>query len=956
MHAPVDILQERADRHFKSLARMRENSGYPVFAMEHGLSVADIDRIKFILRSRRKAHSPQASDWLLWVIYATEVGYDYTGEEYWHSFEEQTPGWEFQDRNKIKAWFRKFQRTYSGVIPSGRWANHFTIITWPITHAILPVYLQRQFARALYDLRYRLAAMATLDPSTIGRLLAVNVHLPGPRFREFCQQEELVGRIVLALLGEEPSEGKQPIYPPTLQRIVADLDKVRSSREWLKETRLFVSDRFKGIGRGARPPIDRPPDGSPKRSEPDTSHLAIRPKVLLRHTGGGSWSVLLDVPSFRNVSTLNDDVHSFLKKTRCRLNGGKDMKPRGWLLSGNRKGVLQSWPDTAKPLIQLEEPHPTTDLLLEAECRLSPGPIWLFRIGIDGTAWEIMGHTVRPGCSYIVVTTREPPQAHEHMSLCNLNCDGVKSFRLAIPLHVSSDMTSWLGDLGLQVARTIRVWPTGLPGRGWDGEGSSEWLTTEAPCFGVSHDHPVDAYTLRLNDGSEILIQTDGTGAPLFVRLAPLLAGIHSLTVKARRSHDLEAVASSTPAEGFVQLTVREPEPWTPGVASHPGLIVTIDPSEPDLDMFWRNETRLSVIGPEGYAATLTVKLEAADGHLILMERVGAPFDLPITPEKWRRSFEQFLQRKEYAWSYLEAATGTLIIDGATLGSRSIVFEHDVEPVRWLARRSRNDILVRLVDDTGQEGTEAKVYFCSMERPLEMLPLAPDKALSGLVVDPPGSLFFAEHAGHLDTVVVGMVPTGAGLQSLGFFPSIAKLPRNPQALTNVLRLLARWQEARLSGFLINIRHRQVIDGILAALYESLCGQNWAEAEAQFRRNSKLPRTLENLKARIGKSPGFAAVLARNRSNIEENSDQRTLRFSDAAARYKVCKDRKLCEFALRLASQPEALSVLPVTELNTLFSEIESNPEILRGARLLALLTASHADGATTPALPGWQW
>ena len=617
---------------------------------------------------------------------------------------------------------------------------------------------------------------------------------------------------------------------------------------------------------------------------------------------------------------------------------------------------MQSWPDTTKPLVQFEQPHPTIDHLLETECRLNPGPNWLFRIGTDGTARQVIGRTIRPGYNYIVVKTRGPLQLREGMRPCNLNCEGVNSFRLSIPLHVSSEMTSWLGDLGLQVARTIRVWPAGLPGRGWDGEGSSEWLTTEAPCFGISHDHPVDAYMLRLNDGSEALIPTDGTGDPLFIRIAPLPTGTHYLTVTAYRNPALEAVASSPPAEGFVQLAVREPEPWTPGIASHPGLIVTIDPSEPDLDTFWRNDSRLTVMGPEGYAATLTVKLEASDGRKILMERVGAPFDLPITPDKWRRSFGQFLKRPDLFWSYLEAATGTLTIDGATLGCCSLVFEHDARPLRWLIRRSRNDIVVKLLDDTGQEGNAAKVFRCIMERPLEVSQIAPDTALSGLAVEPPGSLFFAERATYVDAVAVSTVPTTKGLQALGFSPSFSKLPRNSRALTDALRTLTRWQEARLSGFLINFRHRQVIDGILAALYEALCGQKWVEAEARFRSNPKSPQTLEDLKARVDKHPSFAAALTRSQSNIEGNSTQRTLWFSQVVARYMGRTDLQLCEFALRLASAPHALSVRHFSDLTALFSALANNPAILRGARLLALLTASDADEATIPSLPGWRW
>src|SRR5581483_5053510 len=146
------------------------------------------------------------------------------------------------------------------------------------------------------------------------------------------------------------------------------------------------------------------------------------------------------------------------------------------------KGALRRWPDTARLLIQFERSHPALDHLLESECRPSPGPIWLFRIGTDGTAREITARIVRPGRSYIVATMGELPQTRPGMSPCKLDCDGVKSFRLAIPPDVSAEMTAWLHGLGLQVARTIRVWPAGFPGRGWDGEGSSEWLTTEAPC------------------------------------------------------------------------------------------------------------------------------------------------------------------------------------------------------------------------------------------------------------------------------------------------------------------------------------------------------------------------------------------------------------------------------------------------------------------------------------------
>ena len=161
----------------------------------------------------------------------------------------------------------------------------------------------------------------------------------------------------------------------------------------------------------------------------------------------------------------------------------------------------------------------------------------------------------------------------------------------------------------LQIARTVRVWPAGLPGRGWNGEGRSEWLTTEAPCFGMVHDHPVDGYVLRLDGETEIDIEAGECGDPVFVRLPRLPAGKHILTVKAKRSAALDQVVSTPAAEGHVELRVRELEPWIPGVASHCGLIANLDPHDADLETFWRNEVNLSVMGPASRSVTARIRL-----------------------------------------------------------------------------------------------------------------------------------------------------------------------------------------------------------------------------------------------------------------------------------------------------------------------------------------------------------
>ena len=309
----------------------------------------------------------------------------------------------------------------------------------------------------------------------------------------------MTGPIVAALLRGESVDADDLIHPPTLNRIVSDLERVRSSREWLKETRRVVSDRFTGIGRGtylSRSSTTAKDSDGPDL--PDASRFVIRPELFLRHAGDGKWSVLLQLKSLRPIAAESTALRVFLDRTRCRLNGASDWKPSGWLLSGNRIGALRRWPDTDVPLIRFERADAFMDHLLESEYRLTQGPLWLFRIGNDGIARHIASSIVRPDNDYIVVTTGGMPTDLPELTHCTLECEGVRAFRFAVPSQLAAGTTARLRELGIDVARTIRVWPAGLPGRGWDGDGGMEWLTTESPCFGIAPDHPLDALSFRL--------------------------------------------------------------------------------------------------------------------------------------------------------------------------------------------------------------------------------------------------------------------------------------------------------------------------------------------------------------------------------------------------------------------------------------------------------------------------
>ena len=930
-------LQDNVLAHFRSLAAVRERSGFPIFALEHGLTPAELQRINAFLRARQSARLPVAPYWLLWTVYASEAGYGYKGDEYWPSFERQTPNWDFHDRPKVKRWFSKFQSSFNGVVPSGPWAEHRSIIAWPITHALLPRYLQHQFAKLLYDLRFNLASVS-LDAGMVGRLLAAHASHASTRFQAFLEQEELTGQIVAGLLTGKSVGADDLIHPQTLSRIVADLERVRSSREWLNETRSVVSDRFKGIGRGTyhphRPATPRTPG---EAVLPDVSRFVIRPDLFLRHAGEGKWSVLLQLKSLRPIAAESSALRVFLDQTRCRLNGARDWKPTGWLLSGNRMGALRRWPDPDVPLVQFERADPLMDHLLESEYRLTQPPHWLFRVGSDGIARHIASSVVRPANDYILVTAGDMPHDIPESSPCTLECEGVHAVRLTVPSRVSADITTRLGELGINVARMIRVWPAGLPGRGWDGDGRTEWLTTESPCFGIAPDHPLDALSFRLDDGSEQVVATDPSGAPTFVRLPPLAAGTHLLTVEAHRSPELEAAVATPPAKGFARLAVREPEPWTPGAASHPGLIVTPDPFDASLDTLWRNELNLSVNGPEGFAARVHLKLHTADGQQVLSGLVDDSMALPITSDSWHRAFANFLDNESRAWKYLEAASCTLEINGDSLGTCVLRFDHDPSPLRWSLSSRQHETFLRLVDDSGQHETTPYIQFFSMNSPLISAPLDAEFARTDFVVQPPGGLYVARHAAFDDAAVVSAPP--AGLKDLGVEPDVHVAPGQP-AIRDAFLLLRLWFNARQAGFLVDVRQRQVTRSIFNAILRSICGQNWVKAEEDFVERPLSPDTLDALENLVDRHTHFGRSL--RQGDASESDRIVAVRFAGEARRHGVSRDQDLCLFALRVAGRQANALADPRLEFRV--RQLVDNPALLRGARLISCLREHDPD------------
>ena len=225
MLASTQLLLEQ---HFAGLAAVRKTRNHPVYALEHGLEPSTIEELRRAASIELQKMGPLDQNWLVWTTLAAEAGYGYEGEEYWPALEHVPGEWRNNNnRTWLRRRFKRFGDRFGGPVPVGRWAEHFSIISWPIANAILPRYLQAHFARHLYDLRFELSEIANTHTEQLGHVLLDRYDGSSSRFSDFLQQTELITQIVLALRDEDIGDGTARISLSLLARIVGDLERRR---------------------------------------------------------------------------------------------------------------------------------------------------------------------------------------------------------------------------------------------------------------------------------------------------------------------------------------------------------------------------------------------------------------------------------------------------------------------------------------------------------------------------------------------------------------------------------------------------------------------------------------------------------------------------------------------------------------------------------------------------------
>ena len=960
----LNQLNDKLRDHFISLhdRKQKQFNHARVFALEHGLDKDEIQDLFSAVRKQIKEGSPQQEHALAWIVYATEMGYRYAGNEYWQTFERVTPGWTtFNDRNFIKIAFMTFSAEFHGIELKGAWAKHFSIISWPITNAIIPADLQLQLLRVLAEKRGAFTEDLFNTPEKLGELIYNSSWRASPRFQNLAEETALMGSIAKALIFQEEDDVNSIIEVKTFKRLCNDLRSKQQTRVLFQNVRDTGRDLVAMRTRGSLAD-NQPKPSTASRIHETLSRLNIEPKVVLIcvDSSQDSWDVMLKIDNLAPLLDINQAFQHVLTTSRCRVQGVRSPLAPGHFLFASPPIRLMSWPGENDVLIQFENSIPVLDALFKTNCFIGASSTRLFQIRADGRAYELFNQRVKPNNQYIITKTSEPYNEHKLFKPINLTCTGIYGALLDMPASISSEWEEALRVNGLGVARTVEVWPAGIDAYAWDDEGSIVWLESEHPCLGFRADHRLYSLSVRISGSFEdsLSITAIEPNEAVFVQLPALPIGKHQISVSAKS--DLSRGAFPlTEYIKTIEILNESSHRFNRNPISP--VIHRITPLNPNVEQLWEGNVDLTILGPIGRNIKCTAALFDSDIE-IASYQLGR-LDFPVTPSSWRTHFHKFIKGNSgIGKRYDQAKRIRLDFSTDELGTFEIMFEREFTPLRWLIKHHDHNDFASFIDDTGT-GEELKFSYYKFSRPCEKNQL---ENTDEFLVDDKGGLYVAIKGDTVASVVIPPIPRS--FDDFECEPVIRDDKRKPDVILELLRSCTMWGHAKLSGnFLSLTNQRIVLKAITKHITGLVGGEKWFKVEHKFEADG----TLQILDEAISNDRHVVeecrkAIVEQMQKGID-TIDVWLRGIISLENKYDILRLKKpkntadaewLSEFALRLASDTVNIEAWAGGRLKEGLSSLIEFPEILRIARFFVLSTSSHYedDESHQELYPGWKW
>lgn len=919
----LENLHDSLSVHFHLIyqARQRMSPAPPVFALEHDLSPDKLEELKETVRRGVRAglRTEHQRSWLPFIVYAAEIGYEYAGTEYWPSFAHATPRWVSEHNEWLRERFVQFSSAYGGAEPSGAFAEHFTIISWPITHAVLPTYLQRQLAQLLFEFSGSLEAELLTNPDELGRRLALRASDYSERFQRFCDNPALVGQVAVALLTGE-NEPTPYLSGPTLERIVESLSRERQARKWLKSARRSVTV-VRGV-QGDDTSTRTPPVSTPALQ-------TYEPKLFLRKRD--SWIAEVELPNLSVFAADNPCIREELDTKHLTVNGVAKRIRRGKVLYSGVEATFKSWPDPARPFIQLQNGDVEINALLASSCKLTPGPWWVFRRNGPGLAFEVKGKFVRPGHDYILVGSLGVNAPD--LTWCTefpLQVEDANAYALKVPDPLSEQDQHALSGAGIPVVSHVSIRPVGLVASAWDGEGAAEWLAGEPAIVGIRSDLSPTHVRISVSGREHVLDWPVGESETA-VSLEDLAVGAHDVEVALLG--DVERQIAS----GRLLVTIRDPRIRPEGASVGEGIRLTASPPRPTLAEVWGEQATVDVEGPTG--AEVEVGVALRDDTDDVLAELSRSVELPLEPGQWRELIQEIRADSHFQEHYDAAESSVISVAKDGIGFATLTSERGFQPLQWRVRRERRgQVVASLTDRT--DGRSTKVQFFPVNAPLMV---EHRESEQDFPVPPQGGLAVATTRGHSAAAVLPTNPNETFGTSLNEV-QVKIGGRTVSEFMRIARAIQRWSVAEPAVDVFALQaQKNVVDTLTQSLARLLGGNRWGDIEREIVGTDDPADFLDLMQQAVGHTGDHDKLAKKIAYNLYDWLDPGDLLmgFDESVRPYLGVMQNQpgAARFLLLLAGRPAELCDWAHDELDPLLRQVFEDRFLYRAARFAVLGT-----------------
>lgn len=939
---------------FRALRNDRPN-GTPVFALENGLVERDFDTLVSAVQSCCSTGRIEDSQSLCWAVYAAEIGYRFSGAEYWQTFERETPGWaQHGDRYWIRDVFQRFAQDYGGAEPSGKWAEHFGIICWPITHAVIPKDLQRHLVDVLFGVRGHLRSGRISSPAALGAIISAHSWNKSDRFRRFAEQHSLIGQVATALLLGEDKNDRSVLDPRVVGRIVRDISETARTLELLQIAQHSARSRTSSGGH------------KDSTSSLDTSYIKhfLQPsRRVLIPEGDDSWRLYVELPDTRSLLSSSPEIESILTKSRCVVAGtGRTSRPPGWILTSQLRVPVDSWLNSDETILAFSDADEAMQQSLNLIFQLDEGPLWVFKIHVSGCAYELRSRTLREGHEYLLVATEELACTTDLPGeQVQVSCEGVAARRVSSARDIEAAIRN-LWEYGASLYMGVSCRPAGLPSLRTAADGELEWFSG-LPCV-LALSTPASVRSVVLSDEHEeswTFAVDEADDQQLLLQLDALSPGTHTYEVFGyESSDDTKPVVSES-----VSIFVRPRSYWDERSGQGTAIAYTVVPSVPTLEGLLHNEVALEVKGGRGRAASCTLEFRMLNQSDPLATKRTPNIRLPISARQWRSHMLQHVLKDN---SFLEehvllADSCSIALDAAELGRFAVLCERGFAPIRWSPSREHGELRLELVDDTGS-GQPVRVEYFSFASPLlgheeQML------ALGGQIpCNDAGGMYMASSGDYLTSIVV---PAGRDAR-----PDLARFTvgewdeetgGSSSSTHEMLRQCAAWRNAiTLGGYRTLFLNWYVRMWLVHEIVSSLCGRTWRAAEREFLRCVNLA-TVARLRDAL-ETVRLGNVL---RDTVLGHMDEimalpiyeRATALAHLTRKYMSCSiSDQDADLSLRISSDPASvLSEYPL-DWPSQIDRLRQRKQLVAAARFLVLKSGLDVDRKVgiDEIHPRWEW